>query len=85
MKSFVAVAVTLVSLLVHAEAYTVRFLAWDHEVSARRILVQNGGKSQSIADLHPDKRSQPITGIAADSELVLVATERKGADGKPAT
>ncbi len=79
--------VTMLALLfiARAEAYTVRFLAWDHDVAARKIMVRNGSKERSIVDLHPDKRSQPVTGIAADSELTLVVPEKKAANGKPAT
>ena len=85
MKSLAAVFVVLLFVMAEAQAYSIRFLAWDHEVASRKVSVRNGGKDRMIADLHPDKRSAVIAGIAADSELFLVTPETMGADGQPAT
>jgi len=84
MKSLAAI-LTVLLFMGQAEAYSIRFLAWDHDVAARKVSVRNGGKDRAIADLHPDKRSGVIAGIAPDSELLLVTPETMGPDGQPAT
>lgn len=75
-------AIAFALLIATADAYSIRFLAWDHDVAEKKISLRNAGKDQEIADLHPHQRSATIAGIAADSELLLVAP---GKDGKPAT
>jgi len=75
----------LIFLLVNAEAGSLRFLAWDHEVASRKLLVRNGGKDHEIVDLHPDKRSEWVTGISSETETLLVTPQVLDAGKQPAT
>jgi hypothetical protein len=65
-------------------AATMRFLPWDHAIAARKIEFQHGGESVELT-LHPDQRSGPIKSTAGEKLLQLVALDRTGPDGKPAS
>lgn len=73
-----------VILMTNAHAASLRFLAWDHDVSAKKVSVKNGDNVQAIVDLHPDKRSQSIKGVTLDSEIILITPEIVDAKGKAA-
>jgi hypothetical protein len=65
-------------------AATLRFLPWDHKVAGRKIAFQHG-KEVAALTLHPDQRSVPIRSTAGEELLQLVALDRAGPDGKPAS
>ncbi|MCW1884881.1 hypothetical protein OKA04_09085 [Luteolibacter flavescens] len=86
LTSFRAAAVLAAAFLcAHAEAASVRFLAWDHQVSSLKLMVRHDGKDRPIVDLHADKRSEPVTDLPGDAELILVNPAAKGPEGDPAT
>lgn len=87
MKNFMKTLHVLFSLVLLAgvsQAGSLRFLAWDHEVAAKKLQVRNGGSVHEIVDLHPDKRSEWVSGINAETGTFLVAPQVLDAKGQPA-
>ena len=83
---FTAAAMVCVAMHAVMQAAPVRFLAWDDEVAARKIAIQNAKGVSEIQDLHPFKRSAPADATGGEeSPLELVALDRNSADGKPVT
>ncbi len=66
-------------------AMPIRFLAWNDEIAARKIGFQSGKGVSELEDLHPYARSKPFDGSVGETPLLLVASDRKSADGKPVT
>jgi hypothetical protein len=68
---------------VHAAA--IRFLCLNEELAARDLGVQDTKGTTKLKDLSALKRSDAHTCATGDSPLLLVAMDRKGADGKSAS
>ena len=79
------VLLTAVALQSPLVALPLRFLAWDDDIAVRSVSVTNNGKINALEDLHPYKRSKVFDVTIGETPLLLVASDRKNADGKPAT
>ncbi|MCB1130555.1 MAG: hypothetical protein KDN05_05455 [Verrucomicrobiae bacterium] len=69
----------------HLRASSICFLPWDDEVAARKIGFKTDGRIVEVTGLHPYKRTQPVAVTSGESPLQIVALDRKGDDGNPAT
>lgn len=65
--------IVLFAVLDRADAISLRFLAWNHELAAKKLLVRSGDQDQEITGLHPDKRSGKIESAAAAGLALVVA------------
>lgn len=66
-----------------ANAAPIRFLAWDDDVSTRKLGVVSGKGVDPIANLHPFARSKEVTVTLGEEGLVIRALDRTTPDGKP--
>ena len=84
-RPFAAILLGMLALHGALLAVPIRFLAWDDSVAARKIGFQNIKGVSELQDLHPSKRSATLEGTAGESPLQLIALDRPGPEGKPAT
>lgn len=73
----------LVSLAAPLSAVPLRFLPWDDEVAARKLALGGGKAETALPEMHPHKRSKPLAITLGETPPLLIALDRKGADGKP--
>ena len=78
------VLIYLLAAGVPAFASSLRVLAWDQEISERKLAIGYGKEVTDVGYMHPAARSAPIKVPAGAENLRLVATDRKNADGSPA-
>ena len=82
---------TTLSILIHCALYStvsalpIRFLAWDASVADRKMSFQSGSSLTALEDLTPFTRSKPFETTGGQVALFLVASDRTGSDGKPAS
>lgn len=76
------VALFLFAPAVVSAATTLRVLAWDAEVAARKLALASGESVVEIADMHPDKRTPPIR-LKGAGPVVLRTLDKNNAEGKP--
>lgn len=69
--------------LLSVDAASIRFLPWDNDVAARKIGFFNGVDVAEIQNLHPDKRSKPVSWTGSEVPPQLVAMDRNDPEGKP--
>lgn len=81
--SFSAIIFGILSSLGPLHAAGIRFLPWDDTVASREIAFQNGADVLPIKNLHPDKRSKPVSWVSGEVPPQLIALDRKDPDGKP--
>jgi hypothetical protein len=79
------VFICLLAAGVPAFASSLRVLPWDQEISERKLAIGYGKEVTEIGNMHPAARSEPIEVPAGAENLRLVATDRKNADGTPAS
>lgn len=75
--------VTLTVLAGSLAAGPVRFLPWDDATAARKIAFEAGSSQVELEDLHPQKRSEPVSFKPGETAPRLVALDRKSDDGTP--
>lgn len=63
-------------------ATSVRVLAWDSEVAARKLALASGGSVVEVADMHPEKRT-PVIRLKGDGPVMLRTLDKNNAEGKP--
>lgn len=63
-------------------ATSVRVLAWDSEVAARKVALAVGGTAVEIVHMHPEKRS-PVIRLKGDGPVMLRTLDKNNAEGKP--
>ena len=64
-------------------AASIRFLAWDDAIAARKIGFSNGTDVTELQGLHPHKRTKTMVWTAGETPPALVALDRESPDGKP--
>ena len=79
-----ALALAVFALCNVAQAASIRFLAMNEEVAARKIGIQNGKRLTELKDLNPKKRSKAYSCTTGDKPPMLVALDRERPNGKPA-
>lgn len=77
---FIMLALGLCSAF--ASAVPVSFLAWDGEVSSRKVAVAWGNESIKIVNMHPLQRTDKVDIPAGAERLRIVARDRKDEKGK---
>lgn len=80
-----AILAAIFGSIAQLQAASVRFLAWDDAIAARKISFSDGTNTVELQDLHPHKRSRNVNWTSGEIPPVLVASDRKSADGKPVT
>ncbi|MGJ8642494.1 MAG: hypothetical protein ACSHX9_03725 [Luteolibacter sp.] len=65
-----------------ASAVPVRFLAWDGDVSSRKIAVAWGNETVEIDYMHPSQRTDKIDVAAGAESLRIVAMDKKDEEGE---
>jgi hypothetical protein len=78
------VLIYLLTAGVPAVASSLRVLAWDQEISERKLAIGCGKEVTDVGYMHPAARSAPIKVPVGAENLRLVALDRKNADGSPA-
>lgn len=76
------VAFLLLSHAFASAAGSVRVLAWDSEVAARKLALASGGTAVEIVHMHPEKRS-PVIRLKGDGPVMLRTLDKNNAEGKP--
>lgn len=62
---------------------SLRVLAWDEEIAARKLALVSGGTALEIPGMHPSKRTKPLS-FKPDAPVLIRALDKPpGADGKP--
>ena len=67
------------------QAASIRFLAWDDAIAARKISFTHGEDLTELSDLHPHKRTKVVNWTASEIPPALLVSDRSSADGKPVT
>ena len=75
--------VAVFAVIPDAHAAPLRVLAWDHNVSARKLAVAVGEKSAVIEHMHHGQRTEPINVPAGNPNVRLVDLEKRDDEGKP--
>lgn len=63
-------------------ATSLRVLAWDAEVAARKLALASGESVVEIADMHPEKRT-PLIRLKGEAPVMLRTLDKNNAEGKP--
>ena len=66
-------------------AASIRFLAWDDAIAARKISFTHGEDLTELSDLHPHKRTKLVNWTVSEIPPALLVSDRSSADGKPVT
>ncbi len=83
--SMLRLLLTLLFLSGTSHALTVRFLAWDDAVATRKVVAASvGSAGQEIRNLHPLKRSDPVSMTPVEGALILQTPDRASEGDKPA-
>ncbi|RYD46203.1 MAG: hypothetical protein EOP85_07915, partial [Verrucomicrobiaceae bacterium] len=62
---------------------SIRVLAWDDQIAARKLALAKGSEVMAITELHPSKRGRPIKLPGGDEKLFIRALDKPPVDGKP--
>lgn len=81
--SLLVLTCSLIASFASVQAASVRFLPWDADIAARKLGFFDGQDIAGIRDLHPDKRSKPVSWVAREVPPQLIAMDRTSPDGKP--
>ena len=79
-------AIPVLASVPSLKAVPLKVLAWNDEVAARELAISHSKGTEELRDLHPSQRSKVYQVVPGEgATAVLVALDRKDAEGKPAT